>query len=78
MSPHKKVKQLNITITDKKLFDYFYNTFQPHDTWAERLRRAKRAEFELKALKEMISPRQLAELESRLRKDDPQPIEVLA
>ncbi|MDG7000435.1 MAG: hypothetical protein JRN15_15165, partial [Nitrososphaerota archaeon] len=64
------------------VWQYFHDTFVPHETWAERMKRAKDAEIELKNVKAILSailtPKQISQLESRLRKKDCEPIPVIA
>jgi hypothetical protein len=55
-----------------------HDSFLPHEDWDDRIRRAYNTELELNALKSLLSRKQLAELESRIRKDDQKVLEVLA
>ena len=66
---------IHVLATTKKALE---KKFRPRETWDELVQRIMHDSDELTALKSLLSPKQLAELQSRIRKNDPEAVEVLA
>ena len=56
-------KKLSITVSDERIWNFLWNTFKSHETWAERLTRAAQAEVKFNIIKDTLTPKQIALLE---------------
>jgi len=68
----------NISVYSKKTFDAFRELRRGPEEYTDVVQRLVDEHFELIALKMLLSPKQLAELEARARKQERKSMEVLA